>query len=46
MVKSKQLLSPAQLKNLYPLHADQKAFVEKARQDIGQILDGQDLAIC
>lgn len=42
MVQYKPLHSPLELKNLYPLQATQKAFVEKNRKDISQILNGSD----
>lgn len=42
MIKYKKLLSPFELKNLYPLQATQKAFVEESRKEIRQVLDGSD----
>lgn len=42
MVIYKSLLTPLELKKLYPLQSIQKAFVGKIRQEICQILDGID----
>ncbi len=42
MVECKPILTPIELKNLYPLQAIQKTFVEKTRKEIRQILDGTD----
>lgn len=42
MDKYKPLIAPSELKNLYPLQAAQKAFIENTRKDIRQVLDHTD----
>jgi 3-deoxy-7-phosphoheptulonate synthase len=42
MIDYKALISPSELKKMYPLQGEQKAFAEKTRNEICQILDGTD----
>lgn len=42
MVECKTIPAPSKLKNLYPLQAAQKIFLEKTRKEICQILEGKD----